>query len=109
MPAGEDKPMTTKPVPHDAAPPNKATTNKPAPHDAAESGRMPAGNKQGGGSEEGNSRQEAGDDERWRRRCNNQPANEDVNDTPDPSAQHQHNNQPYERGEEAKEEVDIVC
>ena len=26
--------------------------------------------------------------------------NEDVNNTSDPSAQYQHNNQPYERGEE---------
>ena len=66
--------------------------------------QQPAGEKergQGGGGKEGNSRQEAGDYERWRRWCNNQPVNEDVDDTPDPSAQHQHNNQPYKRGEEA--------
>ncbi len=66
--------------------------------------RQPAGEKergQGGDGKEGNSRQEVGDDKRWRRWCNNQPANEDVDDTPDLSAQHQHNNQPYERGEEA--------
>ena len=66
--------------------------------------RQPAGEKergQGGGGKEGDSRQEAGDDKRWRRRCNNQTANKDVNDTPNPSAQHQLNNQPYERGEKA--------
>ena len=65
---------------------------------------QPAGEQERGqdsGGKEDNSRQEAGDDERWRRWCNNQPVNEDVNNTPNPSAQHQHNNQPFERGGEA--------
>ena len=65
---------------------------------------QPAGEKergQGGGNEENDSRQEAGDDKRWRRQCNNQPVNENDDNMPDPSAQHQHNNQPSGKGEEA--------
>jgi hypothetical protein len=48
MPADEDKAMTTKPAPHEAAASgqmpanNKAMTKKPAPHKAAASGQMPA-------------------------------------------------------------------
>ena len=63
--------------------------------------RQPASEQERGqddGGKEDNSRQEAGDDERWRRWCNNQPTNKDVNNMPNPSAQHQHNNQPYKGG-----------